>query len=180
MAESSERATEKQTSNDADVPSLIADLSARDPLARTVARRALARLGRPAVPRLIRALFDSKDHVRWEAAKALKSIADPTTAPSLVKALEDESVDVRWLASQALVAVGEEALAPLMSALIEKPDSEWLLEGAHHVCHGLYRHSSNPHAHRMLEALGGLEPQLAIPPTAHEILHALRASSHEK
>lgn len=180
MSESKNLATEKQTSHNADdVASLIADLAARDPLARTAARRALARIGGPAVPALIQALFDSRHHVRWEAAKALKSIADPTAASSLVKALGDEDVDVRWLAAEALAALQEDALPPLLSALIEKPDSEWLLEGAHHVCHDLYRRSSNVHARRMLAALKGVEPQLAITPTAYEILEALGRSSRK-
>jgi hypothetical protein len=159
-----------------DVASLIADLAHPDGVRRECARRALVRIGKPAVPELTRLLRAPRRQMRWEAAKALGRIADISSAPALVHALEDKDSDVRWLAAVGLVAIGPDALPPLLRALLEQRESNWLWEGAHHVCHDLCRRYADKHACRMLAALNTPEPDLAVAPAAHAVLSALEAS----
>lgn len=116
---------------------LIAALSDADAVERQKARAALVEIGADAVPSLIQLLSDPRIHSRWEAAKTLGQIRDPQAAPVLVAALEDQDFDVRWLAAEGLIALRCAGLRPLLRALIQHPDSEWLREGAHWVCHGV-------------------------------------------
>ena len=126
------------------IPELIAALASPSPVARRKVREALVALGKPAVPSLIQLLSHRKPHVRWEAAKALGGIADPIVASALVGALKDCDGDVRWLAAEGLAALGQDALQPLLAALIEQNESDWLCEGAHHICHVLVRKRARP------------------------------------
>jgi len=55
---------------------------------RKAARERLVEIGRPATGALLGALADEESQVRWEAAKALASLADGRASPGLVDALE--------------------------------------------------------------------------------------------
>ena len=154
---------------------LITALASPSAVARRKAREALVVLGRPAVPSLIQLLSHRKRHVRWEAAKALGGIADPIAASALVNALKDRDGDVRWLAAKGLAALGRDALQPLLAALIEWRESDWLCEGAHHVCHVLVRKRGlGPILRPLLAALGQSEPEAAAPLAAYTALSELR------
>jgi hypothetical protein len=160
------------------VPALVADLASADPTVRTKARKALVAVGEPAVPSLIRLLLHRKPHVRWEAAKALCGIADPIAASALVNALDDRDSDVRWLAAEGLAALGRESLQPLLAALIDRAQSCWFCEGAHHVCHTLVKKKKlGPILRPVLTALGQSEPEVAVPPVAYAALSRLRELS---
>jgi HEAT repeat protein len=74
---------------------LIADLGNRSGIVRVKARRSLVAMGSQAVGQLTEALTSKVHWVRWEAAKALGQIGDPSAAWSLVRALEDDMFDVR-------------------------------------------------------------------------------------
>jgi HEAT repeat protein len=154
---------------------LIAALTNGSPVDRQHAREALAAIGRLAVDPLIRLLGDHRPHVRWEAVKALGSIADPAAAPALVGALEDEDGDVRWLAAEGLIGLGLEALQPLLSALACGPSSSDLLEGAHHVLYTLDRRRLPSVVKRVLVALAGSTPHMAVHLAAYTALKSLRA-----
>jgi hypothetical protein len=163
----------KKTSTD--IPGLLLALASPTPAARRKAREALVALGRPAVPSLIQLLSHRKPHVRWEAAKALGGIADPIAAFALVSALTDRDGDVRWLAAEGLAALGRDALPPLLAALIERADSDWLCDGAHHVCHVLIRKRGlGPVLRPLLAALEQSEPEAASPLAAYTALSRLR------
>lgn len=157
------------------IPELIAGLASPSPVARTKAREALVALGKPAVPSLIQLLSHRKPHVRWEAAKALGGIADPIAASALVNALKDRDGDVRWLAAEGLAALGQDALHPLLAALIERHESDWLCEGAHHVCHALVKKRGLGQVLQpLLAALAQSEPEAAAPLAAYVALSQLR------
>ena len=157
------------------VSELIAALASPSPGARRKAREALVALGKPAVPSLVQLLSHRKPHVRWEAAKALGGIADPIVAFALVNALRDRDGDVRWLAAEGLAALGRDALYPLLAALIEQADSDWLCEGAHHVCHVLVRKRGLGSILRpLLAALEQSEPEVASPLAAYTALSRVR------
>ena len=102
-------------------------------------------VGKPAVPFLIPLLSHRKLQIRWEAAKTLCDIADPIAATALVNALDDSEGDVRWLAAEGLAALGCDGLHPLLAALLERAQSPWLCEGAHHVCHALAKKKTPRH-----------------------------------
>jgi hypothetical protein len=162
------------------IPELLGALASPSPVARRKAREALVALGKPAVPSVIQLLSHRKPHVRWEAAKALGGIADPIAAFALVNALNDHDGDVRWLAAEGLAAVGRDALPPLLAALIERADSDWLCEGAHHVCHILVRKKGLGSILRpLLAALEQSEPETASPLAAYNALSKLRDLSRD-
>ena len=75
---------------------LVAALASDDPVLRERSREALVAAATCDVTReLVGELTDPRQHVRWEAAKALSAIADPISAPALVDALDDDDDDVR-------------------------------------------------------------------------------------
>jgi HEAT repeat protein len=163
----------------ATIASLIADLGSRDGLVRQRARTALVHIGEPAVPSLIKALGNRQEPTHWEAAKALSLIGDPKSVQALVKALEDINFGVRWLAAEGLIAVGYDSLETLLPALIDRPESVRLREGAHHVLHdlvsrGLLDPTSREQVKPILAALNDVEPAVAVPIAAHQALEALK------
>ena len=121
---------------DAPAPSvkqLVAELDSKNGVTRMKARASLVSVGSAAVAALCSALDSPKQHVRWEAAKALTSIADPAALDPLVAALGDEDADVRWVVSEALIALRGKAVTPLLSVLakMELPDHAY--SAVHHV-----------------------------------------------
>jgi len=169
----------------ANIPMLIADLGNNDGSVRVRARATLVYIGAQAVEPLMLALKDQNWHMRWEAAKALGEIGDPRSAPTLVSALEDVRSGIRWLAAVGLIAIGREALPPLLQALIDRSDSEWLREGAHHVFRAWQKEKERAELHTkadeemshlvspVLKALEEVEPVIATPPAAQAALDAL-------
>jgi HEAT repeat protein len=157
------------------IPSLLDGLASRDPVVREKARESLVVVGKPAVPWLIPLLSHRKVHVRGEAAKTLCDIADPITATALVNALDDSEGDVRWLAAEGLAALGRDGLHPLLAALLERAQSPWFCEGAHHVCHALVKKKRLGTILRpVLAALEQAEPAIGVPPAAYAALSKLR------
>jgi HEAT repeat protein len=156
-----------------DVDSLMSALASADPVTRERARLALIEKGDEAVPALIDALTHPRTQTRWEAAKALVENSNPASASSLVRALEDTDAGVRWLAAEALIALQRDALAPLLHALIDRPDSPWLREGAHHVLHELMGGRCGNWLAPVLAALEDATPEEVVPLAAESALNAL-------
>jgi len=152
---------------------LIEDLGTNSTVARNRARLWLVSMKRKAVPALIEALETSNVHGRAQAAKALGEIGDPSAAPVLVKALEDEEFSVNWVAAEALIAIGREALPALLQALIERPSSIWLREGAHVVFHAEVHEAWRETVRPLLQALNGAAPEAELPQAAREALRVL-------
>jgi len=142
-------------------------------LTRQHAREGLVAIGSPAVGPLVGALKDRRQMVRWEAAKALGEIADPSAAAAMVTILEDEDAGVRWLAAEGLTALGRDGVMPLLHALAKNSDSEWLQQGAHHVFHALIRRKWAKPLAPVLAALESSVPHLATPVAAHKTLYAM-------
>lgn len=151
----------------------ITELGSRDGMVRQRARHSLVAIRKPVILHLSKLLGDRNEQVRWEAAKALGEIADPKTAAPLTCALEDEEFDVRWLAAEGLIALKHEGLPSLLKALMERPQSVWLREGAHHVLHDLARTSLRKQVKALLEALEGVGPEIDVPPAAQKLLNSL-------
>lgn len=159
----------------ADIPALLQQLGSPHGLERQAARVALVEVGAPAVPGLIEALGSSNEKVRWEAAKALTEIPDARATDALVKALEDRVYGIRWLAANALIGIGPSVLEPLLRALIDRPDSPWLRDGAKHVFHSLSAHDEHfkTQTAPVVEALQSIEPAMSVPWAARDLLRRM-------
>jgi HEAT repeat protein len=155
------------------IDSLIADLVCDDVITCQKARRQLVAMGHKVVPSLVKELGNKKFWVRWEAAKALAQIGDPTATAALIKALEDKEFDVRWLAAEGLINIGLQAVVPLMEALIDNPKSIWLRQGAHHVLHDMDRGDLNKVLRPVMLALEDVEPYVEVPVAARKALDSL-------
>jgi HEAT repeat protein len=161
-----------------EIERLVCELSDLDGEVRTKVRARLVDIGKPAVPALIEALAASSHQVRWEAAQALKQMAEPSAASALVRALEDPEFDVRWLAAEALIALRRKGLWPLLEALKVRSDSLALREGAHHVLGSLVNLGLRKHLTPVMSALNGVQPVIEVPIAARAALKALRSELH--
>jgi HEAT repeat protein len=156
------------------IDGLIIELESKDGAQRERARRALVKIGKPAVPPLINLISAPEKQLRWEACKALVSIKDPSAAGPLVNALRDDSMEIRWLAAEALIALGRKALPSLFAALEVHFESVFLREGAHHVLHALERQNLlEKGGFAVLDALRCLEPEVSIAWVARKALDSL-------
>ena len=159
--------------NDKEIETLGDSLAEMDGIERQAAREQLVKVGKQAVPSLLRALESPSERARWEAAKALGEIGEPIAAPALVNALEDKKSAVRWLAATALINLGHAALVPVLRGLEGHSDSIWFRDGAHHVLRTLIREGEADEAIPVLEALENIEPVVEAPIAAYYALQAL-------
>lgn len=148
-------------------------LSDRDGGKRQEARDYLVKAGPRSVLVLTALITDPNHRVRWEAAKALGQINDPTAAPALVTALEDDDSDIRWLGAEGLIVLGRAGLVPLLEELIRRSDSFQLREGAHLVIRKLVEQGNYAYLAPILDALDGPAAEDALPPAASRALDAL-------
>jgi HEAT repeat protein len=155
------------------VKNLIVLLSSRDDLVRTGACKSLIAIGKPAVPFLVEALKDSHYMVRWEAAKALGAIGDPTAAPALVQALEDDAFEVRWRAAEGLTKMGVNGISPLLKALVEDAESFILRDSAHHILHRVARGELRDYLLPVLTALESIWPSVEVSTAALRVVERL-------
>ena len=116
---------------------LIKGLSDENGLVRRSHSEALAQVGTPALPELIKALLNSKNVIqRRAAAKTLKLVEDPTALPHLIKALTNDSDSVvQFSAAGAIAIFGEAAVNHLIIVLENQEYTEmqyglaaWCLE----------------------------------------------------
>ena len=150
---------------------LVADLGSKDAVERRDARAALVQIRSAAVPSLLYALDAPQQHVRWEAAKALAEIADPSAAERLVVALGDKDSDVRWVAGEALIALGGDCVRPLLTTLTKSDLPDGVYQGAHHVLHDLVKRGDLASLlEPVLKAFDQPEPEIAVPLAAAEAL----------
>jgi HEAT repeat protein len=159
--------------NKATLESLIADLGNKDEIIRVKARRRLVGCKARSVPSLIELLTDKNDWVRWEAAKALSQIGNPSSIQALLAALTDKSFEVRWLAAEGLIKIGRKAIIPSLIALENSSDSYWLREGVHHLLHDMNKRKPQKALQPVLKALEGPQPSLEVPLVAKAALDSL-------
>jgi HEAT repeat protein len=100
------------------IETLIKALSDYDLKVQVAAVSALARAGKPAIPRLLATLKSPTPELRARAAQALAGIADPSTNAGLIAALKDPDPSVRRAAAAALgFENNAAAVQPLIAAL---------------------------------------------------------------
>lgn len=164
-----------------EISTLIADLNSHHSLVRQQARNELIKIGAPAVEALIQAFETQAGYAHWEAPKILGQIHSPKAARALVKALEDDQFSVRWLAAEGLIATGRDGLVPLLQTLEYHSDSVRLREGAHHVLRDLVSRKSQLESslkaqiRPVLNALNDIEPAVATPGAAYQVLQELKS-----
>ena len=164
----------KRAAHSTSVADLVARLGSRNGVQRYAARHALVTLGERAIDPLIAALSAQRDVTRWEAAKALGEMHAARAAPALIQALECDDTEVRFLAGEALVGLGRAALLPLCEALLTRPDSVLLREGAHHVLRALNDGPLADIVGPVLAMLDHYEPELAVPLSAEAAVRKLK------
>ena len=83
----------------------------------------LIKIGKPAVPALIKALQDQSNPFtrRWEAAKALGAIKDERAVEPLIKAMSDENEVVRRVTAEALGRLGDKRAIPALKKALRDP-----------------------------------------------------------
>jgi HEAT repeat protein len=156
------------------IDSLINDLASDDWVVRVRAREGLVSRGSKAIKPLTKALASPNQWVRWESAKALCEIGNPKATDALIKALQDKMFDVRWLAAGGLITIGRKTIVPLLQAVIDKPDSVWIREGAHHVLHDLAEGKLLPVLEPVLKALQDVDASVEGPLVAKIALDKIK------
>lgn len=110
------------------VEPLIARFADDDPFVAGAASAALARIGNPALPALLRTVNDASPEVRRSALIALYHMgaAAAPAVPSLMRSAFDSVPVVRWTALQALGSTGPAARAsvPLLLGLLSDADAD--------------------------------------------------------
>lgn len=165
-------------SKDSELQQLIKILGSDNGLEREKARKALVAKGKDSLDYLMELLSNPRHICRWEAVKAMEEIADPDSIPMFIQALEDDKSDVRWIAAEGLIRVGFQAVKPLLKALIEKSDSVFVLEGAHHVFFDLKEKRELPDGFpvdNLLSTLKNPEWVESVKPLVYEILNNLKS-----
>lgn len=91
----------------AELTALIALLADGGPRSRRAAAQ-IERMGRRAVPALLRAYDSPKEHLRWEVVNLLGYIKDPRAMPLLLeRAIHDPELHPRWRSIWALSSVDD-------------------------------------------------------------------------
>lgn len=134
----------RMESKNPEIEKIVERLCDKDGIKRKEAREKLVGIGKQ-VLEYINDLFDNDDHhCRWEAIKLAEEIGSPESIPVFLTALEDDESDIRWIAAEGLIRTGKNAVVPLLSLIIEKHDSVFVLNGAHHVFYRLNVKKSLP------------------------------------
>jgi len=126
------------------------------------------------VPALIECLHDDDETVRWEAARTLRDIPDPSAAEDLVNTLPDPVPEIRWLAAEALIELGESAFKPLLRGLLEHFDSPDFRTSAHHILACFEPDEGSRQSFELLlDSFRMSRPEEEIPLAAYEALGRL-------
>jgi hypothetical protein len=163
-----------------DINLLLHQLSSKDMLERMKAREALVEMGRPAVSAVAAIANAKDDHVRWECAKTLSQIADPSSADTLIALLEDSEEGTRWDAALGLISIGQPAVTPLLKAIIQRSAEFAIISGARHVMHELSKTQWGAFLRPVYEDLNSFVAREAAPVAAYQALQKWENSELSK
>ena len=102
------------------IPILIKLLRDKEENVSAAAATALGEMGPPAIPALVELLRDKEERVWTFASVALKTIG-PAAIPALIELVRDRDKGVRWVAAATLVKIGPTAI-PALIAMIHDAD----------------------------------------------------------
>jgi HEAT repeat protein len=91
--------------------------------------RALQKIGKPALPRLINLLLDENESVglRARVAGTLAMIGDQTAISPLIQTLNDPDAFMRWSTVKALEDIGDSSVIPELECLVVEDKGEFLI-----------------------------------------------------
>ena len=164
--------------DNAELQKLIETLGSDDGMERKKAREALVKKGKEVTDFLMELLSHPKHIYRWEAVKTLEEIGDPDSIPFFIQALEDDKSDIRWIAAEGLIKLGMQSVVPLLDTIIDKSDSVFVLEGAHHIFYDLHEKRLLPAGfpiEKLLSSLKNPEWVDNVKPLAYEILDNMKS-----
>jgi HEAT repeat protein len=142
---------------------------------RKSARQKLEKIGLNVLPEIHKLLRTKDKQLRWEAAKVLETLGSSSSINTFISLLQDENSDIRWIASEGLIRVGRDSIVPLLQEAIEKGDSVFVLNGAHHVLKHLFTKEENKQFKELLHTLKSTnETALVAPVKAMEALEFFR------
>jgi hypothetical protein len=128
---------------------------------------ALGKLGNGIIPQLHEILCSENGHIRLEALKVVKYIADRRSIPVLIYLLDDSETGIRWVAAEGLVNIGRSCIRPLLRSIRDRKNPAFLYKGAHHVLNSLLYGDEKEKLQTLLlsldnyHQLGGISPVLA-------------------
>jgi hypothetical protein len=128
---------------------------------------ALGNLGKSIVPQLHEILCSEQGHIRLEAAKVVRYIADKRSIPVLIYLLDDSETGIRWVAAEGLVSIGRSCILPLLRSIRDRKNPAFLYKGAHHVLNSLLYADEKEKLQPLLHSLdnhhqlSGISPALA-------------------
>jgi HEAT repeat protein len=91
----------------------------------------------------------------------------------LLGLLEDERFEIRWLAAEGLIRVGRPVVERILQALLERPESIWLRQGAHRIFRDFERADLRDILHPVSLAIESDDPPVRIPVAVEEALGKL-------
>ncbi len=170
--------SEQETPSDVSV--LISQLSSKDMVERMKARDALVALGKTVVPAVASLAAAQDDHTRWECAKTLAKIADPSSVDTLIQLLEDSEDGTRWDAALGLIAIGKPAVTPLLRAIIHRSIDYSIVAGARHVMHEYVKTGWGGFLRPVYDALNSSHARESAPVAAEQALQGWEYSGPSK
>ncbi len=172
--------SQKGTENQKIIKELIKNLGNSDGVIRERARRKLVSIGPSAIDYLAELVYTKNEMLRWEAVKTLSEIVNPVAIPLLIDALEDDKSSIRWLAAEGLIMLGREAVKPLLEALVNRTDSVFIREGAHHFFHDLRNFLPDLDLSELLRILKSSTAEHQLQLAAGDLLANLKAKNSTK
>lgn len=147
------------------VQGLLEQLGSRDGMERKRAREILVLVGEPAEPEVRPLLDDGSKRVRWEAAKILAAMIDPSSVPALLSLLRSDESELRWIAADGLIALGPRSVVPLLESLLEGPPTKGQTQMSGRVLRELAATNDvlNEIVSPVSDALGQNEPAILHP-----------------
>jgi len=124
-----------------------------------------------------RILLENQSGTIQERETAIHQLSQNPTDEDIrrfVAALEDNDFGVRWAAAVALAEAGDRALPPLLRALIDRPNSVWLRQGAHHIFHYSNGPTVRQHAAEFMAATKGPAAELSTEQVAARLKRIMK------
>ncbi len=168
------------TSEVLEIKELVDKLCTDDGVKRKETREKLISKGAVVMAYVKDLYYHPKHHCRWEAMKVMEEIADPAAIPLFLEALEDEESDIRWIAAEGLIHTGKLTIQPLLNLLLNKSNSVFVLNGAHHIFSKFKKRDILPDgfpANELLNHLKHFDNESNLKVVVYKSLDNLRATS---
>jgi HEAT repeat protein len=171
-----EHTMSKKIINKSIIGGLVKSLSSNISIERHRAREILVSIGKPVIGYLKNSAASRDLKERWEAIKVVAQIKDPSGIPILLAAMDDPEFEIRWIAAEGLIDLGEKCIKPLLIKLIDKNESVFFRNGAHHVLNELKMRGLYTDTAGLISLLKDIKAESFIPIAVRKELDRIRAS----